>query len=72
MEKLATCLLNISTASVEVVQQVAMAGARGGGKGAAIINVFRDEIYNRSVISLSGKLGQLKTGVVEACIEGSI
>ncbi|KAA8496515.1 Glutamate formimidoyltransferase [Porphyridium purpureum] len=62
---LLACLLNLSEArNVSKVEEVA---AAAGCAGAAIVHVFRDHDYNRSVITLVGKKESLLGAVKGAC-----
>ena len=70
--KLATCLLNISEArNMEVVRAVIKAAVdtitRTSPIGATVLNAFVDQEYNRSVITISGRLHSLELAVVSAC-----
>ena len=70
--KLATCLLNISEArNREVVRAVIKAAVdtitRTTPIGATVLNTFIDTEYNRSVITISGRLNALENAVVSAC-----
>ena len=70
--KLATCLLNISEArNMEVVRAVIKAAVdtitRTSPIGATVLNAFVDTEYNRSVITISGRLRSLENAVVSAC-----
>ena len=58
--KLAACLLNISegqnTTKIERIARAAV--SRNGGSlkiDAAVLNIFADQIYNRSVITIAGE-----------------
>jgi glutamate formiminotransferase len=53
--KMAACLLNISEAkNPALVEQIARA-AVCNSKKSAVLNIFSDKVYNRSVISIGGK-----------------
>ena len=69
--KLATCLLNISEArNKEVIRAVIQAAVdtitRTSPIGATVLNAFTDTEYNRSVITISGRLKALEDAVVSA------
>ena len=56
-QKLAMCLLNISEArNRQIVEKVARAAVlkTGSGIDRVVLNIFSDDIYNRSVISIAG------------------
>ena len=67
-KKLAVCLLNVSEArSKHLVDQIAKCAIvrRDDGKlSTTILNVFSDDIYNRSVITIAGQ-------VCDCCFEHS-
>ena len=73
--KLATCLLNISEArNRDVVRAVIKAAVeaitRSTPIGAIVLNAFIDTEYNRSVVTISGRLNSLEHAVVSACLRG--
>ena len=56
-QKLAMCLLNISEArNGQIVEAIAKAAIPKNGNGIdrVVLNIFSDNIYNRSVISIAG------------------
>ena len=56
-QKLAMCLLNISEAkNAKIVEQVARAALPKSNNPVdrVVLNIFSDQIYNRSVISIAG------------------
>ena len=56
-QKLAMCLLNISEArNGQIVEAIAKAAIPKNGNGIdrVVLNIFSDDIYNRSVISIAG------------------
>ena len=56
-QKLAMCLLNISEArNRQIVEKAARAAVLKNGNGIdrVVLNIFSDDIYNRSVISIAG------------------
>ena len=60
MTKLAACLLNISEArNAQLVEKIARAACikpTTNKTESVVLNIFSDLVYNRSVISIAGKL----------------
>ena len=58
-QKLAACLLNISegrnTALVEQIAKAAISDSTQKKCDTAVLNIFSDSVYNRSVISIAGE-----------------
>ena len=73
--KLAACLLNISEGRRPEVVWGVVAAAREAIQReapkveAVVLNAFVDQEYNRSVLTLAGRLGALEEGVVAAARE---
>ena len=59
-QKLAACLLNISegrdSSLIERIAKAALAPFHGIKSEIAVLNIFSDKIYNRSVISIAGNV----------------
>ena len=57
-QKLAACLLNISEGRdsnlIERIAKAALSPFHGIKSEIAVLNIFSDKIYNRSVISIAG------------------
>lgn len=69
--KLATCLLNVSEArNSQVIKDIVKAAVKSiesvHSIGATVLNAFMDKEYNRSVITISGRLAPLEDAVVAA------
>ena len=66
-QKLAACLLNISegrdSSLIERIAKAALAPFHGIKSEIAVLNIFSDKIYNRSVISIAGNVAIYVCGV---------
>ncbi|XP_012825465.1 formiminotransferase N-terminal subdomain-containing protein isoform X3 [Xenopus tropicalis] len=74
-QRLAACLLNVSEARKKyVVEKIARAALYDkNGKmhpNTAVLNIFSDYDYNRSVITIAATAEQIGKSVLSACIEG--
>ncbi|XP_053452823.1 formiminotransferase N-terminal subdomain-containing protein isoform X8 [Nycticebus coucang] len=72
--RLAACLLNISEARRKcVVENIAKAALldKNGQKNpeVTVLNVFSDEDYNRSVITIAASIDKLGSSVLATCLE---
>ncbi|XP_067597183.1 formiminotransferase N-terminal subdomain-containing protein isoform X8 [Pseudorca crassidens] len=72
--RLAVCLLNISEARRKyIVENVAKAALleKNGQKHpeVSVLNVFSDQGYNRSVITIAASVAELGNSVLAACLE---
>ncbi|XP_058295871.1 formiminotransferase N-terminal subdomain-containing protein isoform X2 [Hylobates moloch] len=72
--RLAACLLNISEARRKyVVENIAKAALldENGKKypQVSVLNIFSDQDYNRSVITIAGSVDKLGSSVLAACLE---
>ncbi|CAH1795110.1 unnamed protein product [Owenia fusiformis] len=72
VKSLTACLLNISEARrwkvVETVANAALNSNSAGECKAAVLNIFNDIDYNRSVITIVAPLTQLIESVTNACV----
>ena len=71
VQKLAACLLNVSEArNKTAIEQIARSGIvrKEGQLQTTILNVFSDDIYNRSVITIAGTLKGVESGVLGAAL----
>nr|XP_045002734.1 formiminotransferase N-terminal subdomain-containing protein [Jaculus jaculus] len=70
---LAACLLNISEARRKyIVESIARAAVwRNGGKHpeVSVLNIFSDQAYNRSVITIVASIGNPGSSVLAASVE---
>lgn len=76
LHKLCACLLNISEAhNAQIVERVATAALKPfgdhklGNVGATVLNIFSDQDYNRSVITIASSLDDIEPSVISACQE---
>uniref|UniRef100_A0A671G680 Formiminotransferase cyclodeaminase N-terminal like n=2 Tax=Rhinolophus ferrumequinum TaxID=59479 RepID=A0A671G680_RHIFE len=71
--RLAACLLNISEARTKhIVENIANAAlGRNGQKHpeVSVLNIFSDQDYNRSVITIVASVDELGNSVLAACLE---
>ncbi|XP_059558655.1 formiminotransferase N-terminal subdomain-containing protein isoform X4 [Myotis daubentonii] len=72
--RLAACLLNISEARrkhvVENIAKAALLGENGKKRPeVSVLNIFSDQDYNRSVITIAASVDELKHAVLAACLE---
>ncbi|XP_034740837.1 formiminotransferase N-terminal subdomain-containing protein [Etheostoma cragini] len=70
--RLVACLLNVSEARrtdvVETVATAALYNAEGGRReGTTVLNIFNDQDYNRSVITIVATIDSIKDAVLAAC-----
>uniref|UniRef100_A0A8D2APN2 Formiminotransferase cyclodeaminase N-terminal like n=1 Tax=Sciurus vulgaris TaxID=55149 RepID=A0A8D2APN2_SCIVU len=70
---LAVCLLNISEARKKyVVENIAKAAFEKNGQKhpeVSVLNIFSDQDYNRSVITIATSVDKLGSCVLAACLE---
>ncbi|KAM8789178.1 formiminotransferase N-terminal subdomain-containing protein isoform 2-T4 [Rhynchonycteris naso] len=72
--RLAACLLNISEARrkhiVENIAKAALLGKNGKKHPeVSVLNIFSDQDYNRSVITIAASVDELGNSVLAACLE---
>ncbi|XP_063501058.1 formiminotransferase N-terminal subdomain-containing protein isoform X1 [Symphalangus syndactylus] len=72
--RLAACLLNVSEARRKyIVENIAKAALldKNGKKHpqVSVLNIFSDQDYNRSVITIAGSVDKLGSSVLAACLE---
>ncbi|KAM7104312.1 formiminotransferase N-terminal subdomain-containing protein isoform 2-T5 [Molossus nigricans] len=72
--RLAVCLLNISEARrkhiVENIAKAALLGKNGKKHPeVSVLNIFSDQDYNRSVITIAASIDELNNSVLAACLE---
>ncbi|VTJ78081.1 Hypothetical predicted protein [Marmota monax] len=71
--RLAVCLLNISEARRKyIVENIAKAALEKNGQKhpeASVLNIFSDQDYNRSVITIAASVDKLGSCVLAACLE---
>ncbi|XP_023615692.1 formimidoyltransferase-cyclodeaminase-like isoform X4 [Myotis lucifugus] len=72
--RLAACLLNISEARrkhvVENIAKAALLGENGKKRPeVSVLNIFSDQDYNRSVITIAASVDELNHAVLAACVE---
>ncbi|XP_054579073.1 formiminotransferase N-terminal subdomain-containing protein isoform X2 [Eptesicus fuscus] len=72
--RLAACLLNISEARrkhvVENIAKAALLGENGKKRPeVSVLNIFSDQDYNRSVITIAASVDELNDAVLAACVE---
>ncbi|XP_053774894.1 formiminotransferase N-terminal subdomain-containing protein isoform X10 [Desmodus rotundus] len=72
--RLAACLLNISEARrkhiVENIAKAALLGKNGRKHPeVSVLNIFSDQDYNRSVITIAASVDELGNSVLAACLE---
>ncbi|XP_066882616.1 formiminotransferase N-terminal subdomain-containing protein isoform X6 [Kogia breviceps] len=72
--RLAVCLLNISEARRKyIVENIAKAALleKNGQKHAevSVLNIFSDQEYNRSVITIAASVAELGNSILAACLE---
>ncbi|XP_045703578.1 formiminotransferase N-terminal subdomain-containing protein isoform X3 [Phyllostomus hastatus] len=72
--RLAACLLNISEARrkhiVENIAKAALLGKNGRKHPeVSVLNIFSDQDYNRSVITIAASIDELGNSVLAACLE---
>ncbi|XP_005873646.1 PREDICTED: formimidoyltransferase-cyclodeaminase [Myotis brandtii] len=72
--RLAACLLNISEARrkhvVENIAKAALLGENGKKRPeVSVLNIFSDQDYNRSVITIAASVDELNHAVLAACME---
>ncbi|KAG8521025.1 Formiminotransferase N-terminal subdomain-containing protein, partial [Galemys pyrenaicus] len=71
--RLAACLLNISEARRKhIVENIAKAALGKNGQThpeVSVLNIFSDQDYNRSVITIAGSIDELGNSVLAACEE---
>ncbi|XP_059783316.1 formiminotransferase N-terminal subdomain-containing protein isoform X5 [Balaenoptera ricei] len=72
--RLAVCLLNISEARRKyIVENVAKAALleKNGQKHpeVSVLNIFSDQEYNRSVITIAASVAELGNSILAACLE---
>ncbi|TKS67552.1 Formiminotransferase N-terminal subdomain-containing protein [Collichthys lucidus] len=70
--RLAACLLNVSEAHrkdlVETVAKAALYDTEGiRREGTAVLNIFNDQDYNRSVITIVASIDSIREAVLSAC-----
>ncbi|XP_023837443.1 uncharacterized protein ftcdnl1 isoform X1 [Salvelinus sp. IW2-2015] len=71
-QRLVACLLNVSEARrkelVETVARAAVFHSNGGRReGTTVLNIFNDQDYNRSVITIVASIDCIKEAVLSAC-----
>ncbi|XP_029314304.1 formiminotransferase N-terminal subdomain-containing protein [Cottoperca gobio] len=72
--RLVACLLNVSEARrkdlVETVAKAALYNTEGERReGTAVLNIFNDQDYNRSVITIVASIDSIREAVLSACEE---
>ncbi|XP_071475057.1 formiminotransferase N-terminal subdomain-containing protein isoform X3 [Marmota flaviventris] len=71
--RLAVCLLNISEARRKyIVENIAKVALEKNGQKhpeASVLNIFSDQDYNRSVITIAASVDKLGSCVLAACLE---
>lgn len=71
--RLAACLLNISEARRKhIVENIAKAALGKNGQKypeISVLNIFSDQDYNRSVITIAGSIDVLGNSILAACVE---
>ncbi|XP_036277920.2 formiminotransferase N-terminal subdomain-containing protein [Pipistrellus kuhlii] len=72
--RLAACLLNVSEARrkdvVENIAKAALLGENGEKRPeVSVLNIFSDQDYNRSVITIAASVDELNHAVLGACVE---
>ncbi|KAG3274930.1 formiminotransferase N-terminal subdomain-containing protein isoform X1 [Ictidomys tridecemlineatus] len=71
--RLAVCLLNISEARRKyIVENIAKAALEKNGRKhpeVSVLNIFSDQDYNRSVITIAASVDKLGSCVLAACLE---
>ncbi|CAB1346757.1 unnamed protein product [Coregonus sp. 'balchen'] len=71
-QRLVACLLNVSEARrkelVETVARAAVFDSNGGRReGTTVLNIFNDQDYNRSVITIVASIDCIREAVLSAC-----